>query len=483
MPADKLRVVARRLFNECCARLGPQSDPSVQCHSLETLSGLFLRPRLQASPLLCARSSARAASPRHHRLAARGTFRDFGADVLNLLSSIEEADAQFGALVADLKRLLGAEPANRLAPALQRTVLRPALRGKRRREPRPEHPARVCLGRRGAAAPPAAAAGGRRRGRGRRRRAAARPPRGRGTAARHSVARRAPRAPPRAPPRAAPTRAPPALHPPLGGRRCASAPAPRQVRVTVLLGSYQYENRNGFRKLVGAEAVEQPATLTALAQASRRVLTRALYPEGGGTAAAYLGAGLSHSLLRMTSWAAHALTLEDYMPASLSRQLSGPQTVAGHASALGGAMLLFWELIAPARRRGLRRGLRGGGWPRRAPSCSASCSRSPRSSRAACATPCPRRCCASRCCSPRCSPRAPRPRRCSCRSTWAAGCRSGASRSDGCRRPHSPRRSRCAPAGRDVPWRPRTPEPPCHRGPSRLSVARHAPGAPQISLA
>ena len=42
MPADRLRPVARRLFAECCARLGEGHDPATQCHALETLSGFFL---------------------------------------------------------------------------------------------------------------------------------------------------------------------------------------------------------------------------------------------------------------------------------------------------------------------------------------------------------------------------------------------------------------------------------------------------------
>ena len=42
MPADRLRLVARRLFAECYARLGEEHDPATQCHALETLSGFFL---------------------------------------------------------------------------------------------------------------------------------------------------------------------------------------------------------------------------------------------------------------------------------------------------------------------------------------------------------------------------------------------------------------------------------------------------------
>ena len=45
------------------------------------------------------------------------------------------------------------------------------------------------------------------------------------------------------------------------------------------------------------------------------------------------------------SYTAHALTLEDYMPLALSRDLSGPQALQQHASALGATLLLCWELI------------------------------------------------------------------------------------------------------------------------------------------
>ena len=45
------------------------------------------------------------------------------------------------------------------------------------------------------------------------------------------------------------------------------------------------------------------------------------------------------------SYTAHALTLEDYMPLALSRDLSGPQALKQHASALGATLLLCWELI------------------------------------------------------------------------------------------------------------------------------------------
>ena len=34
--------VVRRLFSECCARLGGSHEPSTRAHALETLSGLFL---------------------------------------------------------------------------------------------------------------------------------------------------------------------------------------------------------------------------------------------------------------------------------------------------------------------------------------------------------------------------------------------------------------------------------------------------------
>ena len=45
------------------------------------------------------------------------------------------------------------------------------------------------------------------------------------------------------------------------------------------------------------------------------------------------------------SYTAHALTLEDYMPLALSRDLSGPQALKQHASPLGSTLLLCWELI------------------------------------------------------------------------------------------------------------------------------------------
>ena len=52
-----------------------------------------------------------------------------------------------------------------------------------------------------------------------------------------------------------------------------------------------------------------------------------------------------HHIYHQVSYTAHALTLEDYMPLALSRDLSGPQALKQHASALGATLLLCWELI------------------------------------------------------------------------------------------------------------------------------------------
>ena len=291
MPADKLRPVARRLFAECRARLNGQHDPSVQCHALETLSGLFLG------------------------LGCR-SFRDFGPDVLNLLCSIEESEAVFGALTTDVKRLLEGDRNSKLAPALQRAALRLLLSLCCAAENLDQNILLEFVLLQDCASAVRALLVG----------------------AQPSVSGGA-----------------------LGVETAAAASEELPIemredaaRLTVLLASYRRHSvrNNGFVALLGAVGADDGEAATtvlsaAVAHASRRVLTRAMYPEGEGGAAAYLGATLAHSLLRTVSWAAHALTIESYVPSALSRQLSGPHALAAHSSALGATMMLCWELIAP----------------------------------------------------------------------------------------------------------------------------------------
>ena len=61
------RPVVRRLFAECCARLGTSHEPTTRSHAIETLSGLLL-----------GLGSVR--------------FHEFGADVIELLCGLEAVD-------------------------------------------------------------------------------------------------------------------------------------------------------------------------------------------------------------------------------------------------------------------------------------------------------------------------------------------------------------------------------------------------------
>ena len=92
------RAVLRRLFVECCSRLSPDFEASVQSHAMETLAGVFLG------------------------IGCR-TFHNV-ADVLDLLCSIEAADAAFGGLFAQIKALLSSKRRGAEAVALRRSAVR-----------------------------------------------------------------------------------------------------------------------------------------------------------------------------------------------------------------------------------------------------------------------------------------------------------------------------------------------------------------------
>ena len=93
------KPVVRRLVSECLSRLGEGTAADVQCHSMETLSGIFLG------------------------IGCR-TFHDPVADVLELLCGIEAADESFGALFGNLKRMLRADRRGVGAAAIRRCAVR-----------------------------------------------------------------------------------------------------------------------------------------------------------------------------------------------------------------------------------------------------------------------------------------------------------------------------------------------------------------------
>ena len=52
--------------------------------------------------------------------------------------------------------------------------------------------------------------------------------------------------------------------------------------------------------------------MQALAQVSRKVFERCMYPAEAQAAASYLGPSWSYSLARLAEWGAHMLTIESY---------------------------------------------------------------------------------------------------------------------------------------------------------------------------
>ena len=91
--------ILRRLFDECCARLDEAVEPSATSHALETLGGIFLG------------------------LGCR-SFHDFGAEVVELLSGLDRADAVFGAMLSHLRRLMERGSKGAEASALRRAAIR-----------------------------------------------------------------------------------------------------------------------------------------------------------------------------------------------------------------------------------------------------------------------------------------------------------------------------------------------------------------------
>ena len=94
----KKRAV-RVLFAECCDRLVDAFAIDVQCHAMETLSGLFLGVGCR-------------------------TFHDPVAEVLELLCGIEAADGAFGALFGRVKGILSSDRRSADAAALRRSAVR-----------------------------------------------------------------------------------------------------------------------------------------------------------------------------------------------------------------------------------------------------------------------------------------------------------------------------------------------------------------------
>lgn len=93
------KPIVRKLFAECCARLEEVVTADVQCHAMETLSGLFLG-------------------------VGSRTFHDPVADVLELLCGIQAADEVFDKLFSHLKFVLGTDRRGAAANALRRSAVR-----------------------------------------------------------------------------------------------------------------------------------------------------------------------------------------------------------------------------------------------------------------------------------------------------------------------------------------------------------------------
>ena len=116
----------------------------------------------------------------------------------------------------------------------------------------------------------------------------------------------------------------------------------------VLLAAYRrHESPNGFLRLLSDTSPDSPY-LQSLAQTCLRVLERCMYPTVETNAAStYLGASWRHSIARYAEWAAHALTIESYLPNVITSQLSSPEALRANAAPLSVALLVAHELAVP----------------------------------------------------------------------------------------------------------------------------------------
>ena len=264
LPPSTLRnhhTTFRRLFAECCRRMGAQHEPSTQSHAMETLGGLLLG--LGCRP-----------------------FHDFQAEALDLLCGIDTADAVFAALGADVRRLLARDgPA---APALQRSAVRLLLCLCSAADNLDQN---ILVELTGVGA------------------------------------------------------LTPALAELVVDDATAAGVREDAMRVAVLFASYhRRESRNACLALL-TEGAAKSAAVRALASSARAVFDRCLFPASTSATSALLGPALAHSVVSWTSYFAHKMTLESLLPTSLSRQLSGSETLREHAAPLASALLLCWELI------------------------------------------------------------------------------------------------------------------------------------------
>jgi hypothetical protein len=310
LPVAELRratPVVRALFGQCVARLGPEHEATTRGHALETASGVLLG------------------------LGGR-TFHSFGADALELLCGIEEADALFDELMGKLRPILAAPPVHpaRAAPAavavaLRRSALRFLLALACATDSLSSNLLLESALHRLSAdwAPPAAPAGP-----------------------------------------AAPASFPLAASLELGG--------PREMedagRVLVMWGHYRrHESKNECLALLCT-----PAASNLIRPLVTRCLRRIMYPslasmagggaeggggEGGGGAgegavggarsedsvSAEQGGGWVHTLLHTLEWTARSLSLEAYLPSAVTLGLAGPQTTAAHLSAVTVSLLICLE--------------------------------------------------------------------------------------------------------------------------------------------
>ena len=269
------KPVVRRIFTECCARLVDDSAAAdVQCHAMETVSGLFLG------------------------LGSR-TFHDPVSEVLELLCGLEAADDVFPKLFAHLKKVLAADRRGAANAALRRSAVRLLLSLTAAASDLHNNVLVDLLMPHGFEQPIASLLlmGG-------------------GDASTS--------APAPANGAAATTTADGG-----GAVRVVTQERPTATAIEdvalllVLLAAYRrHESPNAFLRLLGESSADAPH-LQALAHISRRVLERCMYPVNEeSTTTSYLGAGWSHSFARYAEWAAHTLTLEAYLPTSITSQLS-----------------------------------------------------------------------------------------------------------------------------------------------------------------
>lgn len=282
------KALVRWLFAACCERLDEESVAAdVQCHAMETVAGILLG------------------------LGSR-TFHDPASEVLELLCGIEATDAVFGRLYAYVGRVLSTERRGGASQAVRRSAVRLLLAVTAAASDlhtnifvdllMPHHfevPLAALLQQGGADEAGASASKS-----------------GAGAVA-----------------AAASHRAiPPALE--------------DVALLVVLLAAYRrHESPNAFLKLL-SDAPAESAQLQALAQTARRAMEACMYPSPPEESAAssYLGASWSYSLARYAKWAAHTLTIENYLPAAVTSLLSSPEALRANATLLTVALLTCYEL-------------------------------------------------------------------------------------------------------------------------------------------